>query len=123
MFILLTVMLVISYFLYQHGNKQPKVQDDPSRYITGIVSDSKGNPIPKVTVYLLGDDVKAGTNSEGEYKIRAVIGDELIITHPLYKKRAIEIKSKAENVTLLLLNEKDELKEKLKEDFPDMEIQ
>lgn len=123
MFIILAVMLVISYFLYQHGNKASQQPDDPSRYITGAVTDSQGSPISKATVYLLGADTKVGTDGNGEYKIKAVVGDELIITHPMYKKRAIEIKSKSENVTLLLLNEKDELKDKIKEDFPEMDIQ
>jgi len=125
MFIILAVLLVISYFLYEHGkkNSQAQRQDDPSKYISGVVTDTKGNPIPKVTVYLLGADLKDGTNSSGEYRIKAVIGDELIISHPMYKKRAIEIKNKTENIVLQGVNENNELKDKIKEDFPDMEVQ
>lgn len=124
MFIILTVLLIISYFLYEHGNnnKNKKLEDGPEKYITGVITDTEGKPIPKVMVYLLGADIKSGTNSDGEYKIKAVIGDELIITHPLYKKRAIEIKNRAENITLYKTNE-DNLKDKIKEDFPNMEVQ
>lgn len=124
MFIILTVLLIVSYFLYEHGNsnKNKKLEDGPEKYITGVITDTQGKPIPKVMVYLLGADIKSGTNNEGEYKIKAVIGDELIITHPLYKKRAIEIKNKVENITLYKTDE-DSLKDKIKEDFPDMEVQ
>jgi len=124
LFIILTVLLVISYFLYEHGNgnKAKKLQDNPENYITGVVTDSNGKPLHKVTVYLLGADIKTGTDKDGAYKIKAVIGDELIFSHPMFKKKDIVIKDKVENVTLYGLNE-DNLKDRVKEDFPDMNIQ
>lgn len=121
MFLVMLALLVISYFLYEFrgGPKRAKVKE-PAQMVTGVISDGNGNPIPKATIYVLGAETKAYTDKNGEYIIEATKGDELIISHSQYKRRSIEVNEKKENINLELKNS--ELKDKIKEDFPEMEI-
>ena len=101
--IILLILLVISYFLYEwKGNpvemKERKQQQ--KEYITGTITNQNGNPVSKATVYLLGSSIKSNSNGEGEYSIEATIGDELIISHPKYENHSVEVKDKIQDIRL-----------------------
>lgn len=123
MMLLLGVLLIGSYFLYEwRGNPQEISQrrKQTASYISGKVTGANGNPISKVTVYLLGSDRNTTSDSDGKYSIQAVVGDELVFSHPKYTTLSIEVKDTVQNVTL---QPKDtELTEQIRRDFPGVEI-
>ena len=68
----------------------------------------------------MGSDRNTTSDSEGKYSIQAVVGDELVFSHPKYTTLSIEVKDTVQNVTL---QPKDtELTEQIRKDFPGVEI-
>jgi len=121
------VLLVISFFLYQYRDDKRKKDrqkiKDSIEVVSGFITDQDTNqPISKVTVYLLGTNVQAVSNSRGAYTIEARMGDELIVSHHRYKKKSVEVNSNDLNIQLSPLGTENDLSEKIKEDFPEMEI-
>ena len=127
MFLAMLGLLVISFFIYQFReskrSENRRKREESKEMVSGIITDQYTNePVSKATIYLLGSEKKANSNSRGAYEIEARMGDELIISHARYKKKSVEITSTDENIKLIPIEVDDNLKEKIEEDFPEMEI-
>lgn len=122
MFLIMGVLLIASYFLYEYKGRPKTGKDkDPAKIVTGTVTNTNGSPVSKATIYLLGTEIKAHSDKNGEYSIEAREGDEFIVSHPMYNKKSVEVKSPKENITLIPKD--NDLKDKIQEDFPDMEVE
>lgn len=66
----------------------------PSKTITGIVTDEKGNPIVGATIIIKGTQIEATTDSKGAFNI--TVQDEnavLVISYVGYEQKEIKIKN------------------------------
>lgn len=120
--VFMLVLLAISYFLYDHtGPNKKSTKENKVTTVTGKITDKEnGNAISKVTVQLNDSPTKVLTNEKGEYSIPAEKGEQLFISHPKYQRTSVEITEGTQDIQLTPKNS--ELEDKLKEDFPDMQI-
>lgn len=123
MMLIMGVLLIGSFFLYKwkgtpHDIKQKHKRE--AEYVTGTISNENGNPISRVTVYLIGSEAKGYSDNNGKYTIEGVIGDELHFSHPRYKSQTVEVQDKVLDVVLIFKDDK--LKEQIKSDFPGAEV-
>ncbi len=72
---LILLMLVITPSLQASANNIDEVQQ--RREVTGIVSDQNGDPLPGVTVQIVGSQGGVITDMDGRYSIQAGSNDEL----------------------------------------------
>lgn len=122
LFLIMGILLIASYFLYEYkGRPNTGKEKEPPKIVTGTINNTNGNPVSKATIYLLGTEIKAYSDKNGEYSIEAREGDELIVSHPMYNKKSIEVKGPKENITLATKGS--DLKEKIQEEFPNLDIQ
>ena len=49
--------------------KSTKVDDESLKYVSGVVTDASGNPLPGATLLIKGTTTGMATNANGEYKI------------------------------------------------------
>ncbi|HJF72179.1 MAG TPA: secretin and TonB N-terminal domain-containing protein, partial [Butyricimonas virosa] len=49
--------------------KSTKIDDESLKYVSGVVSDASGNPLPGATLLIKGTTTGMATNANGEYKI------------------------------------------------------
>ena len=119
---LMLVLLVISYFLHQQFGPGNKVKTETGVItVTGQITDREnGKVINKATLQIQGTPTKVSTDDKGEYSVPAKKGDQLLISHPKYRRMVIEITDETQDIQLV--PKESELKDKLKEDFPDMQI-
>ena len=121
--ILMLVLLVLSYFIYENFGPASKEKKEVTTVITitGLVTDREtGKAIVKAVVRLGGTPTSVFTNGNGEYSIPGNKGDQLQFSHPNYRRMAIEVTDEVQDVQLI--PKESRVKEKLKEDFPDMQI-
>lgn len=122
LFLIMGVLLIASYFLYEYkGAPGARKEKEPAKIVTGVITSTNGSPVSKATIYLLGTEIKAYSDRDGEYSIEAREGDEFIVSHPMYNKKSVDVKSPKENITLVPKG--DDLKDKIQEDFPDMKVE
>jgi len=125
--LLMMVFIVISYFLYQYGNnKSSAKQENKSITITGIITGNSDDvPVSRATIELQDSRERTMTNENGEFKISAKKGQKLFISHPYYKKKVVEVTGVKLDIKLFEKGEasNDNLKDKVKEDFPNVIIE
>lgn len=49
--------------------KSTKIDDESLKYVSGVVTDASGNPLPGATLLIKGTTTGMATNANGEYKI------------------------------------------------------
>ena len=115
--LLMLLFLVGSYFLYQH--KSPETtgkQKENVITVTGQVTDRhSGKPIVKATVEVTGTPTRVVTDDQGVYSIPASKGNQLLVTHPKYRRMMFEITGSVEDIQLV---SKDQPLEKKTEEMP-----
>ncbi|GAB6011338.1 carboxypeptidase-like regulatory domain-containing protein [Viscerimonas tarda] len=119
---LMLVLLVVSYFLDKQFGHAAKTKEDTGIVIvTGQVTNREnGNAVVKATIEIQGTPTKTFTGDKGEYSIPCKKGDQLIASHPKYKRISVEITEDTQDI--LLTPKNSELTDKLKADFPEMEL-
>ena len=117
---LMLVFLIISYFLNEQFGGSNKTKENINvMIVTGKVTNQEsGNAVLRATVQIIGAPTKTFTDDNGEYSIPCNIGDELLVSHPKFKRISIEVTVETQDIQLIPKDS--QLKDKLEEDFPDM---
>ena len=68
--------------------------------ISGIVTDSNGDPIPAVSVVVQGTAYGVSTDFDGQYSLDSQFGESLIFSYLGFQTQVIEINSANINITL-----------------------
>ncbi|TDS63639.1 SusC/RagA family TonB-linked outer membrane protein [Myroides indicus] len=68
--------------------------------IKGRVTDEQGNPVPFATIYIKGTQQTAQSDENGNFEIRATIGDTLIVEFIGYEPSESEITENTLNIVL-----------------------
>lgn len=73
----LSIMLMLTLFIPDMAFADSKDVEQARREISGIVTDSEGEPLPGVTVQVIGRQGGVITDIDGRYVIQAATGEEL----------------------------------------------
>jgi len=91
----LLLLVFFTFSLSAHTFAQSKSK------VTGVVSDSKGEPIPGATVTIKGTTQATSTNVTGAFSILAKSGDVLVVSSVSYTTKEVTVTSETKyNVTL-----------------------
>lgn len=118
--IMMVVLCVISFFLYNKGGSKSAVKENVEQLIQGqIIDASSEKPLEGVSIAKQGTNPSSLSNAEGRFAILAYNNKELVFRRDGYKTLVVDAKDaklvKLEAVDSAFVN-------KLKKDFPDMEI-
>jgi TonB-linked SusC/RagA family outer membrane protein len=62
-----------------------------TRIVTGVITNSKGQPVPDVTVSIVGGQAIARTDNNGSFSLNAKEGDVLSFTHISFQSKTVKI--------------------------------
>ncbi|UKJ08483.1 SusC/RagA family TonB-linked outer membrane protein [Solitalea lacus] len=77
--------------------------------ISGTVLDETGQPLPGVTIRVLGTSTAAVTNANGKYSIQAEVGNTLEFSFLGYKKQTITVRAGAGDINIKMMPDEKEL--------------
>ncbi|RYZ97973.1 MAG: SusC/RagA family TonB-linked outer membrane protein, partial [Sphingobacteriaceae bacterium] len=80
-----------------------KASTNPADVVTGTVVDDDNRPLSNVKVHIKGDTVSSATDIEGDFSIKASVGNVLVLSYPNHYVKEVKVKSAGEqlNVTLI----------------------
>lgn len=121
--IIFGLFCVASFFLYRMGESN-RAKMTKETFINGKVIDAVNEkPIQGVRIAVAGNNPKSASDENGDFVVLARNSEELILKHPDYKSTVIS----AQDAKLVRLEpqtaaSEDTLKEQIKKDFPDAEV-
>ena len=89
------------FFLFVFYPSSSVIGQTTKTKFTGIITDSKGAPLPGVTVTVRGAQQKAITNADGSFEIDANEKDVLVVSHVGFKEEEVTLK-RGQNIKVTL---------------------
>lgn len=81
--------------------KESPINKGQQQAVTGKITNENGDPLPGVTVVIKGTNKGTNTDFDGNYSIRATIGDILVFSFVGYQRKEVSVTDTDLNVILI----------------------